>query len=395
MLHSRHLRPSRERPRLEVAEIVRFHGGAYRERHFLSPRQRKALRDIVLCRTPALGGHEDMCDSCGHIEGGYNSCGNRHCPKCQALAQGRWIEERKERILPVHHFHLVFTLPAPLRPLALASQREVYDLLFRTASATLNAIARDERRLGGTPAVTAVLHTWNRELGFHPHIHAVVSGGGLSPDGRWIPSPREFLFPVRVLSRLFRGKFLDGLRRLVEAGKVRLPAGMDFPKVLAALYRQEWVVYAKAPFAGAEHVFEYLGRYTHRVAISNERLVSMGDTGVCFRTRDGKTKTLPPEEFLRRFLLHVLPKGFKKIRHYGLLAPSAVNTRLPEARAAIERQGLARPRSPEPAPPKASVAEEEPRPCPACGKGRMSIRIEIPATAGTGRWRGPAVDDSS
>jgi len=353
------------------------------------------MRDILLCRTPSLGGHEEMCDACGYVDGGYNSCGNRHCPRCQALAQGRWIEERKERILPVQHFHLVFTLPAALRPLALWAPKEVYDLLLRTASATLLSIARDEKHLGATPALTSVLHTWTRELTFHPHVHMIVSGGGLSPDGRWIPSSRKFLFPVRVLSALFRGKFLDGLQRLVVAGTIRPPATMDFPGLLSELYQQDWVVYAKAPFAGAGHVFEYLGRYTHRVAISNERLVSMDETGVRFRTRNGKRKTLPPLEFLRRFLLHVLPKGFKKIRHYGLLAPSLVNTRLLEARAAIERQGLDRPPPADPSTVKPFVVETDPRLCPACKKGRMTIRIEIPAVVEPHRGYAPAYRDSS
>jgi len=373
--------------------VFRLHGEALLEQYRLSPGQQKAMRDIVLCRTRALGGHQDMCDACGHVEGGYNSCGNRHCPKCQAMAQARWIEERKERILPTYHFHVVFTLPAPLRPLALRYPREIYDLLFRAASATLLTLAGDEKHLGATPAVTAVLHTWTRELELHPHLHVVVSGGGLAADGRWVPTSRQFLFPVLVLSRLFRGKFLDGLARLLREGRVHPPDATPFPRTLDDLYRTEWVVYAERPFAGAGHVFEYLGRYTHRVAISNERLLGMDERGVHFRTRADERTVLPAVEFLRRFLLHVLPRGLKKIRHYGLLAPSAVKTQLPQARRALEDQHLAVHLAPDPsveAP--APVDDSGPhRLCPRCRRGHMSIRIEVPPLVGVSRLPLPLV----
>jgi len=296
---------------------------------------------IESCRTSVLGGHLDVCDGCGYQRPAYNSCRNRHCPKCQCLAQARWIEQRTQRILPTHHFHVVFTLPGALRQLALHNRRLIFTLLFRAASQTLLTMGRDPRRLGGLLGITAVLHTWTRKLHFHPHLHCIVTGGGLSPDDhRWVTtkSPR-YLFPVRALSALFRGKFLDALRRAYRRGKLR--GGPDLAELLDdqafdcfidSLYRQPWVVYAKKPFGGADHVFQYLGRYTHRVAISNQRIKAADRDGVRFVTRGSDTSTLTPDEFIRRFLLHVLPAGFVKIRHYGLLAPAKVSTALERAR---------------------------------------------------------------
>jgi hypothetical protein len=330
------------RPRLEVADIFRAHGEVYRKRHALLPEQRDAMRAIEACRTEVLGGHVDVCDACGLARPAYNSCRNRHCPKCQALTQAMWIEKRMERVLPTHSFHTVFTLPHELGPIALRNRRIIFDILFSSASRTLLELGRDERRLGGLLGVTAVLHTWTRDLRFHPHVHCIVTGGGLASGGnRWIPSRRKYLFPVRVLSDLFRGKFLDALTRAYEKGKLKLGDGdLDDREALVrlkdALYRKDWVVYAKRPFAGPEQVFKYLGRYTHRVGISNRRLVSVDEHGVCFRTKDGKQVTISPEEFIRRFLLHVLPDGFVKIRHYGLLASSNVRTKLEDARRHLE-----------------------------------------------------------
>jgi hypothetical protein len=332
------------------------------------------MRDIVACRTVALGGHLDVCDSCGYEQPSYNSCRNRHCPKCQSLAQAKWIEKRKERILPTHYFHVVVTLPAPLRPLALGNPRRVFDILFQAASKSLLELGRDKKRLGGILGFTAVLHTWTRELQFHPHLHLVVTGGGLSPDGeRWISTATNYLFPVKVLSRLFRGKFLSALGNAHEAGEIRVPHGETIDGIQTKLREKDWVVYAKAPFKGAGHVYEYLGRYTHRVAISNQRLLEMDDEEVRFLTRNGESVKLPPLEFIRRFLLHVLPRGYVKIRHYGLLAASNATTRLEIARQRLEQE------SP---PPKAAVAAESPvsldvqetRLCPRCRRGRMTIR---------------------
>jgi hypothetical protein len=364
-----------------VAEVFRRHGPAYRESHVLTPGQGKVLRDVVACRTAALGGHLDVCDTCGHSEPSYNSCRNRHCPKCQSTAQARWIERRKERILPTPYFHVVFTLPARLRPLALRNPRVVFDLLFAAASSTLLDLGRDEKRLGATLGLTAVLHTWTRELHYHPHLHTVVTGGGLAPDdGRWIAGRRRYLFPVKVLSRLFRGKFLAALNRAHRRGKLTTDDGADFEAMLTQLYREEWVVFAKRPFGGARHVYEYLGRYTHRVAISNQRLLAVDEEGIRFLTKNGKCVTVPPREFVRRFLLHVLPRGYVKIRHFGLMAAANATSRLEIARRRLEEDGAetedAVPSSPE------SILEEfVDRPCPRCGIGRLSIHLALETLA--------------
>jgi hypothetical protein len=313
----------------------------------LTPDQQKVMRAVEACRTEVLGGHLDACDHCGYSQPSYNSCRDRHCPKCQSLKQAKWIEERLDRLLPIHYFHVVFTLPSALRQVCRRNQRELYKLLFEAATKTLLTLGDDPKRLGAQLGITGVLHTWTRELEFHPHLHCIVTGGGLSPDGsRWIPARRKYLFPIRVLSRLFRGIFLDALKRAFEAGEIRLD-GNDLKRLVDPLYQTEWVVYAKRPFGGPEQVFKYLGRYTHRVGISNQRLVSMDERGVCFATKSGRTITLAPEEFIRRFLLHVLPPGFVKVRHYGLWASGNVPTRL-----ATARQRLADPSPPAlPAPP--------------------------------------------
>jgi hypothetical protein len=321
---------------LEVADIFRAHGQVYRQQHVmtLTPDQLKVMRAIESCRTPALGGHLDVCDGCGYSRPSYNSCRDRHCPKCQSLAQARWIRERMEHILPVPYFHVVFTLPAELRPLARRNQRTVYKLLFEAATKTLLTLGHDPQRLGAQLGITAVLHTWTRELDFHPHLHCIVTGGGLTQDGTtWLSARRNYLFPVKVMSCLFRRLFLEGLVAAHSSGDLR-PEG-DLKALLDPLYQTDWVVYAKPPFGGPEQVFKYLGRYTHRVGISNQRLISMDEHGVCFATKNGRTLTLPPQEFIRRFLLHVLPPGFVKIRHYGLFAAGNVSTRLKLARSLL------------------------------------------------------------
>jgi hypothetical protein len=307
----------------------------YRQRQVLTRDQLKVMRAIEACRTPVLGGHVDVCDRCGHSQPSYNSCRDRHCPKCQSLKQAQWVEERMERLLPIHYFHVVFTLPSSLRMVCRRNQRAVYKLLFEAVSRTLLTLGEDPKRLGGQIGLTCVLHTWTRELEFHPHLHCIVSGGGLSPDGtKWIRANPKYLFPVKVLSRLFRGIFLDGLKREVDSGAIRLDE-TDLQKLVDPLYHTEWVVYAKRPFGGPEQVFKYLGRYTHRVGISNQRLISIDDKGVCFATKGGRAITLTPQEFIRRFLLHVLPSGFVKIRHYGLWASGNVSTRLAAARSLL------------------------------------------------------------
>jgi hypothetical protein len=309
----------------------------------LSMGQRKVLTAFVRCRTPALGGHLDVCEGCGFERPSYNSCRDRHCPKCQALAQHRWLEDRRQRLLPIHHFHVVFTLPAELRPLVLHNRRLVFEQLFRTAPATLLELGKDPRWLGAKLGVTAVLHTWTRDLAFHPHLHCLVTGGGLDEHGDFARTRPGFLFPVRVLGKLFRGKLLSALGRLYDAGRLQLCGDCEhlsdpeaFRRLLDRLYHKSWVVYCKPPFGSADGVLRYLGRYTHRIGISNQRLLDVTHDAVTFRTRHGKSTSLPPPRFLARLLTHVLPRGFVRIRHYGLLAPANVHTDLARARAALE-----------------------------------------------------------
>jgi hypothetical protein len=330
----------RPRPAVELADIVREHGEAFRRAHALTPDQHAVLRAVERCRTAVLGGHLDVCLACGWTEPSYNSCRNRHCPKCQSLAQARWIAGRLARILPTHYFHVVFTLPALLRPVLRRNPRVVFDMLFAAASETLLELGRDPKWLGAELGVTAVLHTWTRELTLHPHVHCIVTGGGLTADGtEWRSSKPDFLLPVHVMRALFRGKMCAKLRDAYDRGRLHLgpeavdPEAMEI--LLDRLQRQDWVVYAKRPFGGAEHVVRYLGRYTHRIGISNQRLVSLQDGKVTFRTKNGKAITLDAQDFLARFLQHVLPPGFVKIRHYGLMAPSHATTKLVVARALL------------------------------------------------------------
>ncbi len=336
-----------ERPRFEVADVVRAHGRDYRCAHTPSAAQGRVLNNIVRCRTAVLGGHTDVCEhGCGFVRVSYNSCRDRHCPKCQALQRAQWVTRRLERILPVPYFHVVFTIPDTLNALMLRNKRVLYAILFGAASKTLIELGRDPRRLGAELAVTAVLHTWGQNLLFHPHLHCVVTGGGLSQDGAsWVAGQQRYLLPVKVLGKLFRGKFLAHLQQAYEDGELEFKgstAELADPVVWArlrdSLYGKDWVVYAKPPFGGAEQVFRYLGRYTHRVAISNHRIKEIADGRVLFSVKDykdhahHKTMSLDAVEFLRRFLLHVLPKGFVRIRHYGLCASRNVNTKLVTAR---------------------------------------------------------------
>jgi hypothetical protein len=331
-----------------VVTIVRAHGAAVRQRQALSREQRHALRSIAVCRTPALGGHVDVCAQCGFERPAYHSCRNRHCPKCQRLAQARWIAQRTARVLDVDYFHVVFTLPAALRSLALAHRRRVFALLLRAAAQTLLTLGHDPKRLGAELGITAVLHTWTRELEFHPHVHCIVTAGGLTADHRrWRPARQGQLFPIRVLGAMFRGKVLAALQRRLARGELSSPDPVATRRTLGALHRPPWLVYVKRPFGGAKRLFQYLGRYTHRVGLSNQRLLAVSPDAVTFRTKDGRTLTLHPEEFLRRFLLHVLPSGFVKIRHSGLFAPRQVSSALPIARQLLaDRPPIAQPAAP-------------------------------------------------
>ena len=324
------------RPPLEVADLVRAAGDAFieRSRQWITWKHVKVLLAIARCRTAVLGGHLDECTRCGHRAISYNSCRNRHCPKCQAGARDRWLEKRRRELLPTPYVHVVFTLPGQLAPLALQNKKMIYDLLFRTSAETLLEIARDPRHLGAAIGFFSVLHTWNQKLQLHPHVHCVIPAGGLSPDHRrWIKTRYSFFLPVRVLGRVFRGKFVAALRRAFQDGQLSFYGDLQplaQPKTFFAwlrpLFRKDWVVYAKRPFGGPQYVLRYLGRYTHRVAISNHRLVSFADQKVTFRWRDSAHKneqrlmTLPLDQFLRRFLLHLLPDGFVRIRHFGFLA---------------------------------------------------------------------------
>jgi len=313
----------------------------------LSNEQHRVLCDIMRCRTAALGGHLDVCPHCGHERPSYNSCLNRHCPKCQWLACERWLDERKGRLLPTHHFHVVFTVPEQLRELFNQNPKLLYALLFQCASSALLELARDEKRLGAQLGITAVLHTWTRDLRLHPHLHCIVTGGGLKADGQWASTKPGFLFPSKVLGKLFQGKFLHALKTLYDKHLLRLDARCQsllcpdaFQKLLDKLYRKKWRPYCKKPLAGAQQVCQYLARYSHRTAISNHRLLSCDANSVRFRTRSNCTTKLSIVAFFRRFLQHVLPTGFVRIRHYGLYASANVNGRLIQARASLEQQNL-------------------------------------------------------
>jgi len=319
---------------LEVADIFRQHGPAYRESHRLSRNDLRVMRAIEVCRTEVLGGHKDQCDNCGHLEISYNSCRNRHCPKCQTLRKEKWIEARSEDLLPIQYFHVVFTLPSELNPLVSMNRKVLYDLLFRSVSETLAELANDPKHLGAGIGNIGILHTWGQNLMDHPHIHCIVTGGGLSSDGgRWVSCRKGFFIPVRVMSALFRGKFLDLLKRCFKSDHLVFPGSIshlkqseDFERFRSQLYRKKWVVYCKPPFDGVQGVLQYLGRYTHRIAISNNRILNIRNGDVSFLWRDYadqnrlKTMTLKADEFIRRFLLHVLPSRYVRIRHFGLLA---------------------------------------------------------------------------
>jgi hypothetical protein len=373
------------RPRLEVADVLRRHGDAFLQRYdsTLSSGQRRVLRDVAACRTATLGGHVEACDQCGHQQIAYNSCRNRHCPKCQATAAADWMEARKAELLPVEYFHVVFTLPAAFNPIALQNPRLVYGLLFQTAAETLRRVAADPKQLGAEIGFLAVLHTWGQNLQHHPHVHCVVPGGGLAPDGsRWIACRPGFFLPVRVLSRVFRGKFLALLRSAFDRGKLvfhgKLAPLADpgaFQRYLASAAKPEWVVHAKPPFGGPEQVLKYLARYTHRAAISNRRLISLEGDEVEFLWKDyadrsqRKTMTLKAVEFIRRFLLHVLPAGFVRVRHYGFLANRVCQEKLTLCRSLLAAGTVA-------AAPEPTVGQEtgsDATTCPVCGRGRLVI----------------------
>ena len=376
------------RPLLEVADVIRAAGPAFLQRARMTfDRQRmKVLNAIQRCRTAALGGHIDACLRCGHRAISYNSCRNRHCPKCQGNARHRWVQARRAELLPVRYVHVVFTLPHELAPLALVNKKRLYTLLFRLSAETLMEFARDPRLLGAEIGFFSVLHTWNQKLEHHPHVHCVVPEGGLSPDGsQWVRPRYNFFLPVKALAKAFRGKFLEAVEEAFAAGELRFPGQMRNlaqPQAFAALLQQscrhKWVVYAKRPFGGPEHVLQYLGNYTHRIAISNRRLVGLADGKVSFRWRDSAHKnkkrvlTLRVEEFLRRFFLHVLPPGFVRIRHFGFLANRKRKQSLQLCRQRLEEAGTPMVAVP-------TATDFRSWPCPRCGAPMIVIKRLTPA----------------
>jgi hypothetical protein len=364
-----------------VADVIRAAGGSFLEHRlkWFTWLHLKVLNAILRCRTAALGGHVDACSGCGHQAVSFNSCRNRHCPRCQANARDRWLEAREKDLLPTRYVHVVFTLPGQLSPLALQNKREIYSLLFQASAETLLQIAGDPKRFGAEIGFFSVLHTWNQKLQHHPHVHCVVPAGGLAPDhSRWIDSQQRFFLPVEVLGEVFRGKFVDGLEQLHAEHKLAFHGTLSalqnrkaFAAWLRPLFRTKWVVYAKRPFGGAQHALRYLGQYTHRVAISNHRLVALADGAVTFRWRDSahsnkkRLMSLPVDEFLRRFLLHVLPPGFVRIRHFGFQAHRCRGGLLPLCLQLLADSGraFAETKSPD-------IACTSPRPlwtCPQCG----------------------------
>jgi len=388
-----------ERPKLEVAEVFRRYGAAYRQQHAgsLSRGQRRVMSAIELCRTAALGGHLEQCDCCGHQRPAYHSCRNRHCPKCQSLARAQWLEDRQAELLPVEYFHVVFTVPEEIAALAYQNKEVVYGILFRATAETLRTLAADPQHLGAEIGFFAVLHSWGQNLLHHPHLHCVVPGGGLAPDGkRWIACRPGFFLPVNVLSCLFRRLFLDYLQAAFEQGQRHFFSSLErlrdphaFAHYLAPLRQIDWVVHAKPPFGGPEQVLNYLGRYTHRVAISNNRLLDIEDGKITFRWKDyrhndrPRVMTLEADEFIRRFLLHVLPDGFQRIRHYGFLAHRYRKAKLALCRqllgvaltAVVKRQD-----QPDYRDLYEKLTGRSLRECPVCHAGHMVVIASLPAS---------------
>jgi hypothetical protein len=395
------------RPAIELADIFRRHGAAYRAAHRLPRDQSRVMRAIEVCRTAVLGGHVEECDHCAHPRIAYNSCRNRHCPKCQNSDRAQWLEDRKAELLPVEYFHVVFTLPEEIARIAFYNAREVYGILFRAASQTLLAIARDPRHLGAEIGFFCILHTWGQNLQHHPHVHCVVPGGGLSPGhNRWIACRPGFFLPVRVLSRLFRRLFLEALQTAFDQGRLRFFGGLQelreaerFAAYLAPLCDKEWVVYAKPPFGGAVQALEYLGRYTHRVALSNDRLLGMEDDTVAFQWKDyrdtdpskSRRMTLDADEFIRRFLLHTLPGRFQRIRHFGFLANRFRKEKLNLCRRLLSAPSAELlPEAGQCAVLLAEIAVPSPGRCSVCGVGQMVRVGTLPAY----RWPAKPPDSS-
>ena len=401
-----------ERPKLEVADVFRRYAEAYRQQHgaSLSVAQRRVMTAIEVCRTAALGGHLERCDQCGHERNAYNSCRDRHCPKCQSLARAQWIQDRQSELLNVPYFHVVFTVPEQMATIAYQNKEVVYGILFQATAETLKIIAADPQHLGAEISFFAVLHTWGQNLQVHPHLHCVVPGGGLSPDGqRWVSCRPDFFLPVRVLGHLFRRLFLESLQKAFDSGKLQFFAALEsfrqpeaFASLVARMKACEWVVYAKRPFAGPQQVLDYVGRYTHRVAISNNRLLDIENGQVRFQWKDYrddgkmKTMTLSADEFIRRFLLHVLPNGFQRIRYYGLLGNRYRKEKLAQCRRLLGMSPPSEQTNPSPAEKDYRDRYEELtgnslHQCPQCQRGRMLVVAILPRPLCNSA---PAIDSS-
>lgn len=376
------------RSKYELAEVMRRYGMAFLATHPQPPHHLRTLQALSQCRTAALGGHVDQCDQCGKLRISYNSCRNRHCPKCQGLAQQRWVEAREADLLPVPYYHLVFTLPAQLNVLCISNPRLLYHLLFRCSWETVKAFAATHKYLGAQTGMVSVLHTWGQNLSLHPHVHAIVPGGGLTPQGKWrmAKGKGKFLFPVKAMSQVFRGKFIAGLEQLRKAGKLSYPGETAkligkaaWQGLIRQLYQRSWVIYAKRPFAGPKQVIGYLGRYTHRIALSNHRLCGIDNGQVTFSWKDyrkgGKKglMTLRAVEFLRRFCLHILPPGFTRLRHYGLLASRNKTRALAKARESLGVEAPAKPQQKNWRNKLHEVTGLDLGKCPCCKTGRMRL----------------------
>ena len=373
---------------VEMQDIFRKYMDTYRERHKLSCVQLKAVRAILNCRTSALGAHIDRCDHCGHEQISYNSCRNRHCPKCQTFAKEDWLDRQKHHLLNRPYFHIVFTVPAELNPVFYQNQRQLYTLLFKSASETLLELCADKKYLGAKPGITAVLHTWGQNLSYHPHLHCVVTAGGLTEWNTWKDSRKKFFLPIKVLSKKFRGKFLHYLKKeslhfFGDAARLENPS--DFGRLLAGLYKTNWVLYCKPPFGGPQKVLDYLGRYTHRVAISNNRILAESNGKVSFKWRDysdgnqQKIMTISADEFIRRFLLHILPPGLRKIRHFGIFASRNKSKRISLCRKLTHTRFVIK--SETPAQRLTRILGSNWNLCPKCQSGRLARASPSHATA--------------
>lgn len=387
------------KPAFELADIFRLFGDAYRQQYHVSNEQRLVMRDIVQCRTAALGGHVDACDSCGGLRISYNSCRNRHCPKCGTLAKMEWLEKQKAHLLPTHYFHVVFTIDHLFNPLARVNQKQIYNLLFASAAQTLKAFG--QRYLGGEIGFTAILHTWGQTLTEHLHLHCIVPGGALSSDGKqWRATPPDFLFPITALSAQFRDAFCKGVKKLFDTNQLTFAGQCDpladaavFEELIVKSQAKKWQVYAKRPFSNAVQTLDYLGRYVNRIAISNGRILGIEGGYVRFSYRDYKADgqrkemQLPAVEFIRRFLQHVLPKRFVRVRHYGLLAPRYRKDKLARCRALL---GAYQETTTTPATTDEILAEllgHDPEQCPLCGAGRMQLYAELEAHPTRRKWQ--------